>query len=103
MAAMARGLHSEGFADSVWTTLGRTVTVHPLGGAPMATSPQQGVCDQYGEVFGHDNLFIADGAVMPGPVGTNPSLTIAAFSDRMATAIIDGRTRAPLVTSQPGA
>jgi cholesterol oxidase len=96
MRTMARGMNAQGFADSPWSTLGRSVTVHPLGGAPMATSPQQGVCDQYGEVFGHDNLFVADGAVMPGPVGTNPSLTIAAFSDRMATAILDGRTRAPL-------
>jgi cholesterol oxidase len=102
MRAMAHGMNSEGFADSVWTTLGRTVTVHPLGGAPMATSPQQGVCDHHGEVFGHDNLFVADGSVMPGPVGTNPSLTIAAFSDRMATAIIEGRTRAPLAP-RPGA
>jgi cholesterol oxidase len=103
MQAMARGMNSEGFTDSVWTNLGRTVTVHPLGGAPMATSPQEGVCDQYGEVFGHDNLFVADGAVMPGPVGTNPSLTIAAFSDRMATAILAGRTRAPLAATLPGA
>jgi cholesterol oxidase len=101
MRALARGMNAHGFADSLWTFLGRSVTVHPLGGAPMAASPRDGVCDQYGEVFGHDNLFVADGAVMPGPVGTNPSLTIAAFSDRMCTAILEGRTRAPLVAA-PG-
>jgi cholesterol oxidase len=96
MRAMARGMNSQGFADSLWSSLGRLVTVHPLGGAPMGHSPQQGVCDHHGEVYDYDNLFVADGAVMPGPVGSNPALTIAAFSDRMCTAILEGRTRAPL-------
>src|SRR4029077_6690431 len=32
---------------------------------------------------------IADGAVMPGPVGTNPSLTIAAMADRMCTRLLE--------------
>ncbi|WP_018657819.1 GMC oxidoreductase [Actinomadura flavalba] len=67
----------------------RVVTVHPLGGAPMADHPGRGVCDGHGEVFGHPGLFIADGAAMPGPVGPNPSLTIAAFADRMSDRMLD--------------
>ncbi|HEY4993775.1 MAG TPA: GMC oxidoreductase, partial [Nakamurella sp.] len=62
---------------------------------PMGSSPETGVCDPYGEVFGYDNLFVADGSVMPSPIGANPSLTIAAFSSRMADAIVDGKTRRP--------
>ncbi|MBB3084380.1 GMC oxidoreductase [Geodermatophilus sabuli] len=96
MRTLAGGVNAAGFADSVWDKLGRSVTVHPLGGAPMGRSRQEGVCDHFGEVFGYDNLFVADGAVMPGAVGSNPSLTIAAFSDRMCTAVLEGRTRAPL-------
>lgn len=69
----------------------RAVTVHPLGGAPMGHDPGSGVCDDLGQVFGHPGLYIADGAAMPGPVGTNPSLTIAAHADRLATGILDGR------------
>jgi cholesterol oxidase len=53
------------------------------------------VCDGYGEVFGHPGLFLADGSVMPGPVGPNPSLTIAALADRMSTRILETRETPP--------
>ncbi|HEU5476178.1 MAG TPA: GMC oxidoreductase [Actinophytocola sp.] len=32
----------------------------------MGHRPSEGVCDAYGEVFGHPGLFVADGALMPG-------------------------------------
>jgi cholesterol oxidase len=65
--------------------LNRYVTVHPLGGCSMGTSPENGVVDGFGRVFGHeDGLYVLDGSAMPGPVGANPSLTIAAFADRAA-------------------
>jgi cholesterol oxidase len=64
--------------------LGRLITVHPLGGCPMGRTPDEGVVDSYGEVFGYPGFTIADGSVMPGPVGPNPSLTIAALADRFA-------------------
>ena len=64
--------------------LGRTVTVHPLGGCPMGRDANSGVVDSFGEVFGYPGLIVADGSVMPGPVGANPSLTIAALADRFA-------------------
>ena len=67
----------------------RVITVHPVGGAPMGDDRSVGVCDSYGEVFGHPGLYIADGAVMPGPVGPNPSLTIAALADRMCTRLLE--------------
>ncbi|GAC1420299.1 MAG: GMC oxidoreductase [Candidatus Velthaea sp.] len=67
----------------------RLVTVHPLGGAPMGRSARDGVVNSYGEVFGHPGLYVADGSVMPGPVGANPSLTIAALSDRFATHMLE--------------
>lgn len=82
------------------------VTVHPLGGAPMAHEPGAGVCDGFGEVFGYPRLHVVDGALMPGPVGPNPSLTIAALADRacdqmLATATPHRRTRT--VPEQPAA
>jgi len=89
--------------DPLWY-LRRIVTVHPLGGCPMGTSRDEGVVDPYGEVFGHDGLYVADGSVMPGPVGANPSLTIAALADRFADRIVEraGR-RAPAAASAPAA
>lgn len=67
--------------------LSRTVTVHPLGGCPMAEDPRRGVVATNGAVHGHRGLYVADGAVMPAAVGPNPSFTIAAFADRVAEGI----------------
>jgi cholesterol oxidase len=71
----------------------RLLTVHPLGGCPMGRDVSEGVVGPFGEVFRYPGLFIADGSVMPGPVGPNPALTIAALSDRFADKIIDDRQR----------
>ncbi len=68
--------------------LNQLVTVHPLGGCPMGRDKSEGVVDSHGEVFGYPGFYIADGSVMPGPVGTNPSLTIAALADRFADGIV---------------
>jgi cholesterol oxidase len=62
----------------------RGLTVHPLGGCPMGTGPGDGVVGPDGQVFGCPGLFVADGSVMPGPVGPNPGLTIAAVADHIA-------------------
>jgi cholesterol oxidase len=69
----------------------RVITVHPLGGCPMGRNESEGVVDSRGEVFNYPGLHVADGSVMPGPVGANPSLTIAALADRFADHIIDSR------------
>ncbi len=79
------------YADSPPWWRRRVMTVHPLGGAPMGRHPGEGVCDAYGEVFGFPGLYVADGAALPGPVGANPSLTIAALADRMSTRILESR------------
>ncbi|HTD57956.1 MAG TPA: GMC family oxidoreductase, partial [Solirubrobacteraceae bacterium] len=73
----------------------RVITVHSLGGCRMGRTAQEGVVDPLGNVFGHPGLHIADGSVMPGPVGANPSLTIAALADRFADGMIaeDERSR----------
>jgi cholesterol oxidase len=55
----------------------------------MGFNAEDGVVNSYGEVFGYPGLYVVDGSVMPGPVGPNPSLTIAAISDRAADHIID--------------
>ncbi|MET9023263.1 GMC family oxidoreductase [Actinopolymorpha sp. NPDC004070] len=71
-----------GFADNPLWWGKRVVTVHPVGGAPMADHPGEGVCDASGQVFGYPGMAVADGSLMPGPVGPNPSFTIAALADR---------------------
>jgi cholesterol oxidase len=79
------------FVDNPIWFLNRVITVHPLGGCPMGRTSGEGVVDSSGQVFGYPGLYIADGSVMPGPVGPNPSLTIAALADRFADRILEPR------------
>jgi cholesterol oxidase len=90
-ATMRRLAHAMGgrYAGDPLYWVNQLVTVHPLGGAPMGRTEQEGVVDPAGQVFNYPGLYVADGSVMPGPVGTNPSLTIAALADRTADKIID--------------
>jgi len=55
----------------------------------MGNSAAEGVVNASGEVFGYPGFVIADGSVMPGPVGPNPSFTIAALADRFADYLLE--------------
>lgn len=67
-----------------WSFLESLVTVHPLGGCKMGTTSNDGVVNHLGEVFGYKTLYVADGAILPQPIGRNPSMTIAALAERVA-------------------
>jgi cholesterol oxidase len=67
----------------------RAVTVHPLGGVPMGRHRDEGVVDSWGRVFGHPGFVVVDGSILPGPVGPNPALTIAAIADRAADRLLE--------------
>jgi enediyne biosynthesis protein E9 len=58
---------------------------HPLGGCRMAESPDLGVTDHSGAVFGYEGLYCIDSSIIPTSLGVNPSLTIAAVSERCAS------------------
>ena len=60
------------------------VTLHPLGGCGMGETPQTGVVNHLGEVFGYEHLYVVDGAIAPTATGRNPSHTIAAMAERIA-------------------
>jgi cholesterol oxidase len=92
MEAVAGQLDGKFVDNPLWWAK-RVITVHPIGGSPSGRNPSEGVCDEYGEVFGYPGLHVVDGAAMPGPVGANPSLTIAAFAERACRRILeaDGR------------
>jgi|CXWL01.1.fsa_nt_gi cholesterol oxidase len=59
------------------------ITVHPLGGAAMADSPERGVVNPLGEVFNYPGLYIVDGSILPTPTGVPPSMTIAALAEHV--------------------
>jgi cholesterol oxidase len=89
MARVAEGMDAT-MEDNILWRLSSVITVHPLGGCPLGATPADGVVDpRNGEVHNYPRLHVADGSVMPGPVGPNPSLTIAALADRFADAIVE--------------
>jgi cholesterol oxidase len=62
------------------------LTVHLLGGCPMADDPYHGVVDSAGRVYQsadrlHEGLYIVDGSTCPTSMGVNPSLAIAALAE----------------------
>jgi hypothetical protein len=61
---------------------------HPLGGCRMAESPDLGVVDDTGAVYGYEGLYCIDGSIVPTSLGVNPSLTISALSERCAERLV---------------
>lgn len=57
---------------------------HQIGTARMAESPAEGVVGRDLRCFGIDNLYVAGSAVFPTSGQCNPTLSIAAFSVRLA-------------------
>mgnify|MGYP000101617744 FL=1 len=61
--------------------LNTSTTAHIMGGCVMADSPENGVIDHKGQIFGYKNLYVADGSIVPANLGVNPSLTITAMAE----------------------
>ena len=85
---LARATQGMALTPLTWTLDRYLITPHPLGGCNMAGTAAEGVVDQKGEVFGYRNLFVADGAIVPKAIGLNPSRTIGALAERIASIII---------------
>jgi choline dehydrogenase-like flavoprotein len=82
-------LHAAG-ADEVMTI---DRFAHLVGGARMAHRPEVGVVDHNQKVFGVDNLYLADGSVLPTQGAANPALTIMALTARLADHLANGSSR----------
>lgn len=60
---------------------------HPLGTARMSADPASGVVRESGEAWLVDNLFVADGSVLPTSIGVNSQLAVMALADKIAGGI----------------
>lgn len=74
------------------------ITVHPLGGCGMGEDAERGAVDHKGQAFAgpagtelHRGLYVADGSVVPRPLGVNPLLTISALAERTCALIAQER------------
>jgi cholesterol oxidase len=57
-------------------------TAHCIGGCVIADCSHHGVVDSRHRVFHYKNMYICDGSVVATNLGVNPSLTIAALTER---------------------
>jgi choline dehydrogenase-like flavoprotein len=67
----------------------RLEAFHPMGTAPMATDPAQGVTGPDGAVHGAERLYVADASLLPTSIGVNPMMTIIAMASRVARRLAD--------------
>jgi choline dehydrogenase-like flavoprotein len=72
---------------------------HLVGGARMATRPEDGVVDADLRTFAVPNLYITDGSVLPTQGSANPALTIMSLAARAADRLIAGSRSGTLVGS----
>ncbi|TMQ21953.1 MAG: GMC family oxidoreductase [Deltaproteobacteria bacterium] len=76
------------------------ITVHPLGGCPMADDGINGVVDSAGRVFSddgktHPGLYVSDASVIPTSLGVNPLWTISALAEWIAENVARDLGRVP--------
>ncbi|MEN7531466.1 GMC family oxidoreductase [Cupriavidus sp. DL-D2] len=91
IAAHTRLSHATGgdpWVPPTWRLLHNLITPHPLGGCNMGNHIGDGVVDAQGRVFGYTGLYVMDGAIVPRPLGLNPSRTIAALAERSVALLL---------------
>jgi choline dehydrogenase-like flavoprotein len=105
MRVMAAEIEGSGIGEfEQWVSFSgptRPVNVavhHPMGSTRMHESPELGVVDENCRVHGLDNVYVAGSSVFTTGLGySNPTLTIAALSTRLAEHVsgrLTGRTPA---------
>lgn len=88
MKDLSRGIGGKYKTSVLWGwPLRKLLTAHPLGGCVMSDDREQGVVNEYGEVWNYPNLYVSDGSIIPTALSVNPSATISALSERIASHI----------------
>jgi choline dehydrogenase-like flavoprotein len=70
----------------------KLMAFHPLGTARAHADPAQGVVDAGLRLHGARGVHVADGSVVPGPLGVNPQITIMALASRLAGRLLETNT-----------
>jgi choline dehydrogenase-like flavoprotein len=70
---------------SVAQPISITGTAHACGTLVCGSDPGASVVDAHGRVHGMENLYVADGSVLPRVSRVNPALTIYAWGLRLAS------------------
>lgn len=86
-----KALGGEFIKNPIWTKMFNEslISVHPLGGCVISPDAAKGVTNHKGQVFSgaagtdvYENLYVADGAIIPTSLAVNPFFTICAMVER---------------------
>ena len=80
--AYSKAINGVSTSFALETLAGIPSTAHILGGAVMGADVTTGVIDKDNKVFGYENMYVIDGAMISANPGVNPSLTITAIAER---------------------
>lgn len=73
--------------------MGLAGTAHALGSLVTGKDPARSVVDAQGKVHGVNNLYVADGSVLPRSSRVNPALTIYAWGLRLGQHLVTATDR----------
>ncbi len=76
---------------------------HHIGATRMSSSPEDGVVDPDGRVFGTDNLYVASSSIFPTGHSAAPTLTILALTARLADHLLATRRPREVSSERPNA
>lgn len=97
---LARQLLADGYLP-LTKTIPLAGTAHACGTLMAGRDPALSVVDARGRVHGLENLFVADGSVLPRSSRVNPALTIYAWALRLASLISSDREAHKHVGTRP--
>lgn len=86
---LSRGIGGKYMTSVLWGwPFRKLLTAHPLGGCVMSDDKNEGVVNEFGEVWNYPNLYVSDGSIIPTALSVNPSATISALSERIADHLV---------------
>lgn len=62
---------------------------HLMGSNRMSVTPEEGVVDPKGKVWGVEGLYVADASVLPTATGVNPMVSNMSLSDWISRGIVE--------------
>ena len=67
------------------------MSIHLFASCALGYDPSFHCTDEFGRLYGSDNVVVADGSILPGAPGVNPQATIMALALRNAEAFLNSR------------
>lgn len=64
------------------------LSAHQMGTCRFGVTPQQSACDENGELWECDNLYVTDTSIFPTASGSNPMVTVLTLSNMLCNRLL---------------